>query len=148
MTSFYEVSKDQYPYSTLHKAGCSNLNRARYSTYLDRERIGRYDTISTDWCSRCFPTKLEKNLAGYYQTVYSPAWYEFMAIQREQKDAVAKVAAQVRAARVIASLELALENANAEYVDSMTPRAVELLIEYRENMRNGVYTPAEVEVGR
>jgi len=148
MTSFYEVSKNQYPYHTLHTDKCGVISRSRYATGLSREHIGRYDTIRVDWCKKCFPETKALNEYGNAVTTYSEAWYEFMHIVAEKREEDRRSSQEQRAARVIASLELALENANAEYVDFMTPRAVELLIEYRENMRNGVYTPATVEVGR
>lgn len=147
MTTFYEIDKNQYPYSTLHTDRCGAARRSTRVTVLTDERIGRFDTIRTDWCTRCFPVNHVQNHAGYTQTVHAPVWHVFMAIQQAYKDEQAKASHQARTARVIVSLELALEGAKADAFP-LDDRTLQLITEYRVTMHDGTYTPAEVEVGR
>lgn len=136
--AYVEVSKNVYPYRTLHVDTCGVLNRVNYRHPLSREQVGRYDGVRTDYCGKCMPRKGDK---------LHPAVSEFYSIQRAFRDAEAETWRKVRAARKVIALRLALEEAEKS-LDMSDPQQVDFLNEYDRTGRSGDYRLPEVTVGR
>ncbi len=150
MFTFVEVSKNTYPYRTLHVEGCSHLNRARYQSVLSIEQVRRLDSVRMDYCTRCFPVKTVKMTNGLTNRVYSAAQMEFWGIQRAFKDDEAKTWAKVHAARKVVALRLALEEAEAEMPKAFTSAAEQRDMVQRiyDEAKRGEYSPLDVSVSR
>jgi hypothetical protein len=147
MFTFVEVSKNTYPYRTLHVEGCSHLNRAQYRTVLTLEKVRRLDSVRIDYCSRCVG-KTHVGVGG--QTEYSAARLEFWAIQRSFKEDEAKTWAKVHAARKVVALRIALEEAEVEATKAFSSAAEqrEMVERIYDEAKRGDYSPLEVTVKR
>jgi hypothetical protein len=147
MFTFVEVSKNTYPYRTLHVDTCKVLDRARYKTVLTLDKVRRLDSVRIDYCTRCVG-KTHIGVGG--RTEYSEAQRAFWGIQRAFKDEEAATWRKVHAARKVVALRLALEEAEAEATAAFTS-AVEqrdLIATVEAEARRGEYSPLEVTVGR
>lgn len=144
MTFMYvEVSKNTYPYRTLHLDTCGLLNRVKYPHPLSAEQIARYDTLRVDICKRCMP----RNQFGNLTTTYHPGQRNLWAIQRAFKDAQDETWRKVHLARKVIALRLALEAAEAE-VDTTDEQQMDFINEYDRTGRSGDYRLPEVTIGR
>lgn len=138
MFTIVEVTKNQYPYSTLHVVGCSAL-RGRGSM-LSVDELARYDIIRTDFCKRCLPRDRD---------AVHPAVAYIYRVQREYKDRLNADSKLFRLARQVVALELAtakVDEAVREARVGLDPRFIDAVAEYRDSMANGTYTPDELDV--
>ncbi len=144
---FYLISKNQYPYETLHTDRCGAVNRSYRAQSLGYESIGRLELYRIDICSRCLPRVLD---ADGLPDGYHPDHLELFRIQREYKAKQATDAQTSRLARQVVALEIALEKARAEATEfgifRVGTRGNELYTEYARTMREGTYTPDELDV--
>jgi hypothetical protein len=150
MFTFVEVSKNTYPYRTLHVEGCSHLARAKYQHDLSIEQVRRLDSVRLDYCTRCFPVKVVKTLSGGTNREYSAAQREFWGIQNAFKEDEAKAWQRIHAARKVVALRLALEEAEAECTATFSHAAEQrdMVATVEREARAGQYTPLEVTVSR
>jgi hypothetical protein len=127
------VSKNQYPYQTVHTVDCPQGLRSHYSYLLGEDRIATMDTIRTDWCSRCFGKE-------YYK---SPVWAAMTRIRNEYDKRRSEEAKADRFAREVAALRLALQAREKDplYADENVRIAIN---GYAANARDGYYTPLTV----
>lgn len=149
MFTYVQVSKNTYPYRTLHLSTCGVLNRVSSyrSRTLDHREVASLDGVRTDMCSRCMPTRTAKNLAGYTETVYHAGQTNFWAVQRAFKDDEAAQWAKVHAVRKLVALEIAVEAAKLD-VDLTDVRTADLYAEYSRTGREGSYMLPEVTLSR
>lgn len=145
--TYVEVSKNTYPYRTLHLMGCGVLSRARFARTLNHTDIQRLDAVRLDICKRCMPTGQERNQFGNLTTTYHEGQRNLWAIQRAFKEDAARTWRKVHLARKVIALRLALEAAEAE-LDMNDPQQVDFLNEYDRTGRAGDYRLPEVTIGR
>jgi len=141
MFTYVQVSKNTYPYSTLHVDTCSALKRVRYPRTLNLTEVQRLDSVRIDKCARCMP---------YIGDKPGPEVSAFWAIQRAFTEEKAATWRKVHAARKVVALRLALEEAEAEAQAAFTS-AVEqrdMVATIENDARTGSYTPLEVTVQR
>jgi hypothetical protein len=144
MYNFLEVSKNQYPYRTLHLDTCTTANKSYSARSLSADEIGRMELYRVDICKRCMPRQGEGLHPGHLYAHF---------VQREYEAKAARQRRIYTLARQEVALELALKKVRVTLMDEgidTLPQYAEAVREYRETMADGTYTPDEltVTVGR